>query len=268
MVQWNFFNSMQRNSIKNIVGFFIKVPSRIPVLIQKIVVRITEFGNDSTDIKWILENTNDFDDWAMKTNIDLWLESLQFADNFQVLATHKLKALPFKMGGGGIYPVLYFLTRLYRPEIVLETGVAAGYSSNAFLSAFKRNEYGCLFSSDFPYFRVNNPEEYIGILVEDDLKSRWNLFIEGDSINLPIICNKINKVDIFHYDSDKSYYGRDYAFNLIRSKIHKQTIVIFDDIQDNNYFKDFVHTYQCEFKIFIFNGKYVGMVFGIIEKKI
>jgi len=259
---------MQRNSIKNILSFFIKAPSRIPVLIQKIFLRIAEFRHDSTDFKWILENTNDFEDWATRTNIDLWLESVEFADKFQLFATQKLKVLPFKMGGGGIYPVLYFLTRLYRPEIVLETGVAAGYSSNAFLSALKRNEYGCLFSSDFPYFRINNPESYIGILVDDKLKVGWNLFIEGDKINLPIICNKIDKVDIFHYDSDKSYSGRDYALNLIRSKIHKETTIIFDDIQDNNYFKDFVHKYQCEFKIFVYNGKYVGMVFGLNENKI
>jgi hypothetical protein len=259
---------MQRNSIKNIVSFFIRFPNRVPILFQKIFLRITEFGYDSTDFKWILDNTNDFEEWATKINVDLWLESVQFVDKFQVLAAQKLKALPFKMGGGGIYPVLYFLTRLYRPEIVLETGVAAGYSSNAFLSALKRNEQGSLFSSDFPYFRINNPELYIGILVDDELKSGWYLLIEGDKINLPVICNKIDKVDIFHYDSDKSYAGRDYAFNLIRSKIHKESVIIFDDIQDNNYFKDFVHKYQSDFKIFVFNGKYVGMVFGIMDKTI
>lgn len=258
---------MQRNSIKNIVSFFIKFPSRVPVLFQKIFLRITEFGHNATDFKWIQKNTNDFEDWATKINVDLWLESIEFADKFNLFAVKKLNALPFKMGGGGIYPVLYFLTRLYRPEIILETGVAAGYSSNAFLSALKRNEHGRLFSSDFPYFRINNPELYIGILVDDELKLDWNLLIEGDKTNLPIICNKIDKVDIFHYDSDKSYAGRDYAFNLIRSKIHKETIIIFDDIQDNNYFKDFVHKYQCDFNIFVFNGKYVGLVFGIINKK-
>jgi hypothetical protein len=258
---------MQRNSIKNTVGFFIKFPRRIPVLIQKFFLRIAEYGYGSTDLKWILENTNDFEDWATRTNVDLWLESVQFADKFQLMAAQKLKALPFKMGGGGIYPILYFLTRLYRPDIVLETGVAAGYSSNAFLSALKRNEYGRLFSSDFPYFRINNPELYIGILVDDELKLDWNLLVESDKINLPIICNQIDKVDIFHYDSDKSYSGRDYAFNLIRPKIHKETIIIFDDIQDNNYFKDFVHKYQCNFNIFVFNGKYIGIVFGIIDKK-
>jgi hypothetical protein len=259
---------MQRNSIKNIISFFIRVPSRLPVLFQKIFLRILEFGYDSTDFKWIHENTNDFEDWATKINVDIWLESVEFADKFQVFAAQKLKALPFKMGGGGIYPVLYFLTRLYRPEIVLETGVAAGYSSNAFLSALKRNEYGYLFSSDFPYFRINNPELYIGILVDDELKLGWNLFIEGDKINLPIICKQIDKIDIFHYDSDKSYSGRDYAFNLIRSKLHKESVIIFDDIQDNNYFKDFVLKYQCDFKIFVFYGKYVGVVFGIVDKKL
>jgi hypothetical protein len=81
---------MQRNSIKNILSFFIKATSRIPVLIQKIFLRIAEFRHDSTDFKWILENTNDFEDWATRTNIDLWLESVEFADKFQLFATQKL----------------------------------------------------------------------------------------------------------------------------------------------------------------------------------
>jgi hypothetical protein len=55
---------------------------------------------------------------------------------------------------------------------------------------------------------------------------------------------------------------------LIRSKLHKESVIIFDDIQDNNYFKDFVLKYQCAFKIFVFYGKYVGMVFGIVDKKL
>jgi predicted O-methyltransferase YrrM len=259
---------MQKNSITTIIGFFIKFPRRIPVLLDKLFLRFSEYGNHLVDFEWISNNIIDFEKWAISIDFDLWMESKQFANQFQIDSAEKLKALTFKMGGGGIYPVLYFLTRLYRPEIVLETGVAAGYSSNTFLTALQRNGQGHLFSSDFPYFRIKNPEKYIGILVETELKKGWNLFIEGDRINLPIICSKIDKVDIFHYDSDKSYSGRDYAFNLIHSKLHKDSVVIFDDIQDNNYFKDFVHKLQCEFKIFVFNGKYVGMVFGIMEKKI
>ena len=73
------------------------------------------------------------------------------------------------LGGGGAYNIIYFLTRLIKPKIIFETGVGAGYSTYAFLTAIKENNLGTLYSSDFPYFRLNKPERYIGFLVTDDL---------------------------------------------------------------------------------------------------
>mgnify|MGYP007000273262 len=65
-----------------------------------------------------------------------------------------------------------------------------------------------LYSSDFPYFRIKDPEKYIGIVVEKSLRKNWNLFIEGDENNLPKILKTAKKIDILSYDSDKTYSGR------------------------------------------------------------
>ena len=68
-----------------------------------------------------------------------------------------------------------------------------------------------MYSSDFPYFRLNNPEQYIGILAKNESNIMdWSLDIRGDDIAV----NEIKKIgnspiDIIHYDSDKSYSGRD-----------------------------------------------------------
>jgi hypothetical protein len=35
----------------------------------------------------------------------------------------------------------------------------AGFSSSAILTALKENGEGILYSSDFPYFRIKNPEK-------------------------------------------------------------------------------------------------------------
>ena len=43
------------------------------------------------------------------------------------------------------------------------------------LQAIEKNNVGKLFSSDFPYFRLENPEQYIGIVVPNDLKKNWRL---------------------------------------------------------------------------------------------
>ena len=78
-----------------------------------------------------------------------------------------MENIQYNLGGGADYPLLYFLTRYLNPENVLETGVAAGFSSYAILSALQKNRKGTLYSSDFPYLRIKNPERYIGIVVEN-----------------------------------------------------------------------------------------------------
>ena len=166
------------------------------------------------------------------------------------------------MGGGGLYPVLFFLTLYRKPRVILETGVAAGFSSKTFLSALKENGMGTLYSSDFPYFRIANPEKYIGILVDEDLKDNWHLFIEGDKKNIPAILSEIDKIDLFHYDSDKSYDSRVYTFNLIKDKLHKDSYILFDDIQNNNHFKDMVLKNKYDYYVFEFEGKHVGLIYN------
>lgn len=157
--------------------------------------------------------------------------------------------------------MLNFITRYMEPDCIVETGVAAGFSSYSFLSAIKANGRGKLYSSDFPYFRIPNPESYIGVIVEESLKDNWSLCIDGDEICLPKIVRSVNKVDIFHYDSDKSYSGRKFAFSVISKVLSRDGIILMDDIQDNSFFYDYVEDNNPEsWCVFEFQGKYVGMI--------
>ena len=45
----------------------------------------------------------------------------------------------------------------------------------------------------------------------------------------------------------------------LNSKISVNTIVIFDDIQDNLHFKDFVESNKKNFNVFEYQGKYIGV---------
>lgn len=105
-------------------------------------------------------------------------------------------------------------------------------------------------------YRIRND-----ILVADDLKRDWRLFIDGDRVNFSKIFDEVQSVDLFHYDSDKSYVGRQFAMETIKSKLVKNAIVIFDNINDNTHFYDYVTYCQCvNFKVFRFEGKYVGLI--------
>ena len=89
--------------------------------------------------------------------------------------------------------------------------MAAGYSSYAFLVSIKKNNIGKLFSSDFPYFRLENPDN-IGIVVPNDLKKKWRLEILGDNKNFEKFKNEFNKIDLLFYDSDKRYSSKKEIF--------------------------------------------------------
>lgn len=255
---------MDKSSLINTIKFTLKSPKRFLELADKVLKRFTDKKNSlsiSNHMQWLDSKTIDFEKFANDMDQSLWIESVDVSNNIEKRAADIISKTPIKLGGGGIYPLIYFVTRLKKPNCVVETGVAAGYSTQTFLEALDKNGKGVLYSSDFPYFRINNPEKYIGILVEERLKTNWNLFIEGDKINLPKIVNMVENIDLFHFDSDKSYEGRIFATDIIKKKLSKNAIVFYDDINDNTHFYDYVNQEKINnYKIFKFKGKYIGMI--------
>ena len=146
-----------------------------------------------------------------------------------------------------------------KPKNVVETGVASGWSTTAILTALDRLQQGELFSSDMPYKDRSYSEEAVGILVDENLKKRWNLHVGSDAACLPRIASELNHCDIFHYDSDKSYDGRAFAWETLSPCFSNETIVIFDDIHDNYHFRDLVKRLDVDFKVFEFNGYFIGL---------
>jgi hypothetical protein len=139
--------------------------------------------------------------------------------------------------------------------------VAAGFSSYAFLKAIERNKKGILYSSDLPYFRIKNPIKYIGIVVPKKYKKNWRLYIEGDEKNMSKIKKKINSVDLIHYDSDKSYLGREFFFNSVQNIIKKKTLIIIDDLHNNIFFFDYVKKNKIgDYHILKHNNSYIGVI--------
>ncbi len=247
-----------KNIILNILkgNFFL-------VIIKKIIKRFEKNTSDEAK-KWARDNTKlSTDEFCKLIDPVLYNEILLDTNSIEKEANHKLSDLNVSLGGGGNFILLYFLTRKFKPKVVVETGVAAGWSSLAILRAFAKNGKGKLYSSDFPYFRLENPEQYVGYLAKNELnKTDWFLDIRGDDIAIPEILKRIgdNNIDLFHYDSDKSYSGRKKVFNNLFSKFNSKTIMIFDDIQDNLHFKDLIKQSDKNYCIIEFNGKYLGII--------
>ena len=185
---------------------------KIVVNTNKIYNRIYDKLIDNRKVKnkknlnWIKNNVIDIKNYADSLDANLWEETMEFFNKFEENSIEILKEIKHKVGGGGAYHLLYFLTRKYQPNYIVETGVATGFTSSAILEALEINKSGYLFSSDYPYPFLTEDENYLGILVDERLKKRWMLHCEGDEFNLKKIPDLWKgKVDIFHYDSSKWY---------------------------------------------------------------
>ena len=236
--------------------------------IRKVFLKIYKSKNFRTIskadyLKWIINNSTDYEKFCSKINDSIYKESLIFTEQLLLKAKKIEKNLPFKTGGGGNFTLLYFLTRWKKPLFVVETGVALGYTTESILSAMHCNKTGYLFSSEYPYPTIPNSIDYVGKLVSEKFKSRWELHLNGDANNLRNLKNSNKKIDIFHYDSEKWYVSKKNTFNLIKKNLSENAIILFDDIQDDDFFYYLVNSFDkfSNFKIFQFNKKYLGMIF-------
>ena len=244
--------------IKNIFNqLFVK--KRAIVILKKLFRKLV-ITRHKSDLKWLETNSEDQQNFMQKSDNKIYDETIAVSKLLSNKYQKKIDSLDVKLGGAANCDLIYFLIRKLEPEIIFETGVAAGFSSATILTAIKKNKKGTLFSSDFPYFRIENPEYYIGILVDSVLRKNWKLEIEGDEINIKKFIKQVEEIDFFHYDSDKSYDGKKLVFNMVKSKMKKGSVFIFDDIQDDRFFKDTIDEFTYDFKVFKFRNKFIGLI--------
>lgn len=137
-------------------------------------------------------------------------------------------------------PALYVLIRLARPEIVVETGVADGFSSVFILQALEKNGKGKLYSIDLP----EQPGQELhgkktGWLIPEELKYRWSLALGSSKERLPALLQGLGGIDLFYHDSDHSYENMTFEFNTVIEYLKQGSFIVSDDITDNRSFSDF-----------------------------
>ena len=115
---------------------------------------------------------------------------------------------------------LYALCRAAKPQIMVETGVAAGISSSYILQAMAKNNCGKLYSIDVPWYTVKENwkpflpdgqlvdvpiEKDSGWMIPDYLRNRWELILGKSTEMLPPLLKKLGDIDIFFHDSQHTY---------------------------------------------------------------
>jgi hypothetical protein len=84
--------------------------------------------------------------------------------------------------------------------------------------------------------------------------------VSGDRVNLAEFLPQIEKLDLVHYDSDKSIGGRAFAMEAVAPKLAADAVVVMDDIDDNTYFRDWAARSGQPFRVFRRGGKFTGLV--------
>ncbi|TNE55611.1 MAG: class I SAM-dependent methyltransferase [Bacteroidetes bacterium] len=139
---------------------------------------------------------------------------------------------------------LYLLIRATKPEVMVETGVAHGYSSSIILQAMHQNKQGTLYSIDLPGHDTNAnynlQADAIGHVVPNDLRSRWQL-IRGDvREELPPLLDRLQQIDCFFHDSDHSYENMSFEFQLADKHLRNGGFLISDDVYKNKAYAEFM----------------------------
>ena len=158
----------------------------------------------------------------------------------------KLLELDYKGDGDLRYHsfTLYLLTRIIKPNLIIETGVNNGKSSVNFLFGLRQNKKGRLISIDKKETKKNLKNERIqyklvdneiGWLIPKSYKSRWKLY-EGDSLKVLDMINKKNLYDrpnIFLHDSlhsMKHTYEEIKNISKLNNPSKASILILIDDI--------------------------------------
>ena len=169
------------------------------------------------------------------------IREYEFMGEIRCKANLKDGFLNFGMSSVLRAPTLYVLCRVIKPQSVVETGVADGYSSSFILSALEANLKGHLYSIDLP----NQPGQELtcgrttGWLVPEGLKKRWTLLLGSSREKLPQLLDSLKTIDIFYHDSGHSYENMMFEFNEAISHLGQNSLLVSDDITDTKAFDDF-----------------------------
>jgi predicted O-methyltransferase YrrM len=143
---------------------------------------------------------------------------------------------------------LYVLVRIFKPEVVVETGVANGVSSSFILKALDQNSRGRLYSIDLHYREgVSVPiGKELGWIVPEELRNRWLLVLGESTKVLPKLLEKLGTVDMFFHDSRHTYKTMMKEYSIVWPFLKDGGLLLSHDVKSNDAFLDFVDSIKTK----------------------
>jgi hypothetical protein len=136
---------------------------------------------------------------------------------------------------------LYAISRILKPDHIVESGVSSGISSAHFLMALKRNRKGTLHSIDYPSYsptpkRTRGQISWTipygkdsGWAIPTSLRKRWELHKGRSEDLLQGLLKRISTVNIFCHDSPWTAKHLEYELAALRPHLRSGSIVVADN---------------------------------------
>jgi len=202
-------------------------------------LRLNEYERYSVSLEETVETLTGIP----KSAITELVKELYNSDLLQYLRMRLKEAS--KVGGPIDYEsgtVLYVLVRIFKPEVVVETGVANGVSSSFILKGLTQNSRGRLYSIDLHYREgvVVPIGKKLGWIIPEELRNRWVLVLGESTKVLPKLLKKLGTVDIFFHDSRHTYKTMMKEYTIVWPFLKSRGLLLSHDAKSNDAFLDFV----------------------------
>jgi len=154
-----------------------------------------------------------------------------------------------------LFSLLYVLVKSKKPQLVVETGVANGVSTNSIMLALgEANSSGSLHSFDV---LPETKDAYIGV-------GKWNFHLldkKSTHKQLSVAVGNSPLVDIWLHDSNHGYRWQKFEYLLALSRLKEGGILISDDIDASPAWGELAKSHFKESYIIFDSRKFVGIAF-------
>jgi predicted O-methyltransferase YrrM len=121
------------------------------------------------------------------------------------------------------------LVSLMRPSVVVETGVALGFTTATILAAMERNGTGHLYSVDLPSIQYD-PRREIGTAVPERLRDRWTLVVGPTQKVLAPLLREVAPIDLYLHDANHAYSEQLREYRAAWPHLREGGVLASDDV--------------------------------------
>ena len=151
--------------------------------------------------------------------------------------------------------LLYMLVRLNRPQVLLESGVANGYSTFFLTRAIERNGVGHLHSVDV--------SSDVAHLLDERERKNWTLHVLDRRhlvASWKSVLARLGRIDLFLHDSDHTYRWQMCELKTVHPLLNDEGLLICDDADSSFALIDFARAQGKEPLFLIDRRKVLGVL--------